>query len=98
MCESPTKQISSGAFLYGDIAPVCLIVDIILQMLRHLHHVKFLYVVPPQIFVIFDIGVNFVAIKVFGQVDNVLQAARVVAHFHSGAKLIVLVLVHIIEL
>ena len=87
-----------SAFLYGDIAPVCLIVDIILQMLRNLHGVKFLYVVPPPILVIFYLGVHVVAVKVFCQVDDILQAARVVAHFHSGAKLSVFVLVHIIEL
>ena len=52
-----------ASFLQGDVPSVGLIVDVIAQMLRHLHGVQFLDVIPPQIVVVVDVGVNIVSKK-----------------------------------
>ena len=86
-----------AAFLQGNVPPVGFIVDVVAQMLRHLHGVQFLDVIPAQIVVVVDVGVNIVAVQVLRQVDKLLDAARVVADFHSRLKPLIFILAHIIQ-
>ena len=67
-------------------------------MLRHLHDLQLLDIVPAQIVIIFNIGVNLIAVQIFRQVDDLLQAAAMVAHFHTGLKLRVFAVAHFIQL
>ena len=67
-------------------------------MLRHLHDLQLLDIVPAQIVIIFNIGVNLIAVQIFRQVDDLLQAAAMVAHFHTGLKLCVFAVAHFIQL
>ena len=53
-----------AAFLQGDIPSVGLIVDVVAQMLRHLHGVQFLDVIPAQIVVVVDVRVDVVTVQV----------------------------------
>ena len=86
-----------AAFLQGDVPPVGLIVDVVAQMLRHLHGVQFLDVISSQIVVVVDVGINVVAVQVLRQVDELLDAARVVADLHSRLEPLVFILAHIIQ-
>ena len=86
-----------AAFLQGDVPSVGLIVDVVAQMLRHLHGVQFLDVIPAQIVVVVDVGVNVVAVQVLRQVDKFLDAARVVADLHSSLEPLIFILAHIIQ-
>ena len=86
-----------AAFLQGDVPPVGFIVDVIAQMLRHLHGVQFLDIIPAQIIVVMDVGVNIVTVQVFRQVDKLLDAARVIADLHSRLKPLIFILAHIIQ-
>ena len=87
-----------AAFLQGDVPPVGLIVDVVAQMLRHLHGVQFLDVIPAQIIVVVDVGVNIVAVQVFRQVDKLLNAACVVADFHGRLEPLIFILAHVVQL
>ena len=53
-----------AAFLQGDVPPIGLIVDVVAQMLRHLHGVQFLDVIPAQIVVVVDVRVDVVTVQV----------------------------------
>ena len=86
-----------AAFLQGDVPPVGLIVDVVAQMLRHLHGVQFLDVIPTQIIVVVDVGVNIVAVQVFRQVDKLLDAARVIADLHGRLEPLIFILAHIVQ-
>ena len=91
--------IREGAvFLQRNVPTVGLIVDVILQMLWHLHNVQFFDVIAAQIVIVMDIGVNLIAIQILGEVDDLLQAAAMVAHFHTGLKLCVFAFAHFIQL
>ena len=91
--------IREGAvFLQRNVPAVGLIVDVILQMLWHLHNVQFFDVIAAQIVIVMDIGVNLIAIQILGEVDDLLQAAAMVAHFHTGLKLCVFAVAHFIQL
>ena len=91
--------IREGAvFLQRNVPAVGLIVDVILQMLWHLHNVQFFDVIAAQIVIVMDIGVNLIAIQILGEVDDLLQAAAMVAHFHTGLKLCVFAFAHFIQL
>ena len=87
-----------AAFLQSDVPPVGLIVDVIAQMLRHLHSVQFLDVIPAQIVVVVDVGVNVVAVQVLRQVDKLLNAARVVADLHGRLEPLIFILAHVVQL
>ena len=87
-----------AALLQGDVPAVDLIVDVVPQMFRHLHGVQLLDVIPAQVVVVMDVGVNVVAVQVLGQVDDLLQAARMVADLHSRLELFVLALAHLVQL
>ena len=67
-------------------------------MIRHLHGVQLVDVIPAKIIVILNIRVHIVTVQIFRQVDKVLDTARVIAHLHSGQELVVLAPVHIIQL
>ena len=91
-----------AAFLQGDVPPVGLIVDVVAQMLRHLHGVQFLDVIPAQIVVVVDVGVNVVTVQVLRQVDKLLDAARVVAarviaDLHGRLEPLIFILAHIVQ-
>jgi hypothetical protein len=91
--------IREGAvFLQRNVPAVGLIVDVILQMLWHLHNVQFFDVITPQVVIVLDIGVNLITIQILGEVDDLLQAAAMVAHFHTGLKLCVFAFAHFIQL
>ena len=45
-----------------------------------------------------DVGVNIIAVQVLGQVDDLLQAAGMVADLHSRLELLVLDLTHLVQL
>ena len=45
-----------------------------------------------------DVGVNVVAVQVLGQVDDLLQAARMVADLHRRLELFILALAHLVQL
>ena len=91
--------IREGAvFLQRNVPAVGLIVDVILQMLWHLHNVQFFDVIAAQIVIVMDIGINLIAIQILGEVDDLLQAAAMVAHFHTGLKLCVFAFAHFIQL
>ena len=65
--------IREGAvFLQRNVPAVGLIVDVILQMLWHLHNVQFFDVIAAQIVIVMDIGVNLIAIQILGEVDDLL--------------------------
>ena len=66
-------------------------------MLRHLYGVQFLNVIPSQIVVVVDVGINVVTVQVFRQIDKLLDAARVVADFHSSLEPLIFILAHIIQ-
>ena len=87
-----------AAFLQGDVPPVGLIVDVVAQMLRHLHGVQFLDVIPAQIVVVVDVGVNIVAVQVLRQVDKFLDAARVVVDLHGCLEPLIIILAHVVQL
>ena len=86
-----------AAFLQGDVPPIGFIVDVVAQMLRHLHGVQFLDVIPAQIVMVVDVGVNIVTVQVLRQVDKLLDAARVIADLHSRLKPLIFILAHIIQ-
>ena len=88
----------AAVFVHRHVPAVGLIVDVILQVLRHLHDLQLLDIVPAQIVIIFNIGVNLIAVQIFRQVDDLLQAAAMVAHFHTGLKLRVFAVAHFIQL
>ena len=67
-------------------------------MLRYLHDLQLINVIPSQIVIILNIGVNLIAVQIFRQVDDLLQAAAMVAHFHTGLKLRVFAVAHFIQL
>ena len=87
-----------AAFLQGDVPPVGLIVDVVAQMLRHLHGVQFLDIIPAQIVVVVDVGVDVVAVQVLRQIDKLLDAARVVADLHSRLEPLIFILAHVVQL
>ena len=87
-----------AAFLQGDVPPVGFIVDVVAQMLRHLHGVQFLDVIPAQIVVVVDVRVDVVTVQVLRQIDKFLDAARVVADFHSSLEPLIFILAHVIQL
>ena len=93
-----TKAGEVAAFIQGNIPAVCLIVDVIPQMLRHLHGVQLVDVIPAQVVVILDTRVNVIAIQVFRQVDDLLDAAGMVADLHGRLELLKLAPVHFIQL
>ena len=64
---------------------------------RDLHSTQFLDVVSSQVVVIVDTGVNVVAIQIVGKVYQILQSARMLAHFHRRLKLLVFALRHFIQ-
>ena len=66
-------------------------------MLRHLHGVQFLDVIPSQIVVVVDVGVNIVAVQVLRQVDKLLDAARVVADLHGCLEPLIFILAHVVQ-
>ena len=66
-------------------------------MLWHLHNVQFFDVIAAQIVIVMDIGVNLIAIQILGEVDDLLQAAAMVAHFHTGLKLCVFAFAHFFD-
>ncbi len=67
-------------------------------MLRHLHGIQFLNVIPAQIIVVVDVGVNLVTIQVLRQVDKLLDAARVVADLHGRLEPLIFILAHVVQL
>ena len=88
----------SAVFLQCHIPAIGLIVDVVLQMLRHLHDLQLINVIAAQIVIVMDIGINLIAIQILGEVDDLLQAAAMVAHFHTGLKLCVFAFAHFIQL
>ena len=87
-----------AALVHCHVPAVCLIVNVIPQMLRHLHGVQFLDVVPAQVVIVLDRRVQVIAVQVVREVDDLLQAAGMVAHLHSRLKLRVLALAHFLQL
>ena len=87
-----------AALLQGDVPAVGLIVDVVPQVLRHLHGVQLLNVIPAQVVMVADVGVHIVAVQVLGQVDDLLQTAGMVADLHSRLELLVLALAHLVQL
>ena len=87
-----------AAFLQGDVTSVGLIVDVVAQMLRHLHGVQFLDIISAQIIVVVDVGVNIVAVQVLRQIDKLLDATRVVADLHSRLEPLIFILAHVVQL
>ena len=87
-----------AALLQGDVPAVGLVVDVVAQMLRHLHGVQLLDVIPAQVVMVVDVGVNVVAVQVLGQVDDLLQTARMVADLHRRLELFILALAHLVQL
>ena len=87
-----------AAFLQGNIPPVCLIVNVIPQMLRHLHGIQFVNVIPAQVVIVLDGRVQVIAVQVVREVDDLLQAAGMVAHLHGRLELRVLAFAHFIQL
>lgn len=67
-------------------------------MLRYLHGVQFLNIVLARVIVVMDIRVHIVAIQIFREIDDLLQTARMIAHFQSLLKLFILVPAHFIKL
>ena len=67
------RHIAAGsevaAVIDTNIPPVCLIVDVVNQVLRHLHSLKILNIHTAQFFFVVDIGVKIEAVKVLGQID-----------------------------
>ena len=91
--------IREGAvFIHCHVPAVGLIVYVVLQVLRHLHDLQLINVIAAQIVIVMDIGVNLIAIQILGEVDDLLQAAAMVAHFHTGLKLCVFAFAHFIQL
>ena len=86
------------ALVHCHVPAVCLIVNVIPQMLRHLHGVQFLDVVPTQVVIVLDRRVQVIAVQVVRKVDDLLQAAGMVAHLHGRLKLRVLALAHFPQL
>ena len=87
-----------AAFLQGNIPPVCLIVNVIPQMLRHLHGVQLVDVIPAQVVIVLDGRVQVIAVQVIREVDDLLQAAGMVAHLHGRLELRVLAFAHFLQL
>ena len=58
-----------AAVIDTNISPVCLIVDVVNQVFRHLHSLKILNIHTAQFFFAVDIGVKIKAVKVLCQVD-----------------------------
>ena len=67
-------------------------------MLRHLHDLQLLNVIAPKIVIVRNMGIDLIAVQIFRQVDDLLQAAAMVAHFHTGLKLRVFAVAHFIQL
>lgn len=67
-------------------------------LLRHMHGVKFFDEISSQIIIVLNIEVNLVSIQIFCQVDDLLHATSMVAHFQTGLKPRIIVLVHFIQL
>ena len=88
----------AAVFVHRHVPAVGLIVDVILQVLRDLHDLQLLDVIAAQIVIVMDIRIDLIAVQIFRQVDDLLQAAAMVAHFHTGLKLRVFAVAHFIQL
>ena len=88
----------AAVFVHRHVPAVGLIVDVVLQVLRHLHDLQLLDIVPAQIVIVLNMGIDLIAVQIFRQVDDLLQAAAMVAHFHTGLKLRVFAVAHFIQL
>ena len=88
----------AAVFVHRHVPAVGLIVDVVLQMLRDLHDLQLLDIVSPQIVIVCNMGIDLIAVQIFRQVDDLLQAATMVAHFHTGLKLRVFAVAHFIQL
>ena len=88
----------AAVFVHCHIPAVGLIVDVVLQVLRHLHDLQLINVIAPKIVIVLDVGIDLITVQIFRQVDDLLQAAAMVAHFHTGLKLCVFAFAHFIQL
>ena len=88
----------AAVFVHRHVPAVGLIVDVILQVLRHLHDLQLINVIAPKIIIVLNMGIDLIAVQIFRQVDDFLQAAAMVAHFHTGLKLRVFAVAHFIQL
>ena len=88
----------SAVFLQCHIPAISFIVDVVLQVGGNLSDFQFLNVITPQIVIVMDIRVNIIAVQVFREVDDLLQAAGIVSDLHSGLELRIVALIHFIQL
>ena len=67
------EHIASGgevaALIDADIPPVCLIVDLVDQMLRHFHTAELQHIHTAQLLVTMDIRIELKAIQILREVD-----------------------------
>nr|DAO37335.1 MAG TPA: hypothetical protein [Caudoviricetes sp.] len=80
-----------------NIPPVCLVVDVINQVFRHLHGLKIQNIHTAKFFIVFYSGVKLEAVKVLGQVDQVLDGACVFPGIHDRLQLFQLVRGHFLQ-
>ena len=74
----------SAVFLQRHIPTIGFIVDIVLQVGGNLSDFQFLNVITPQIIIVMDIRVNIIAVQVFREVDDLLQATGIAALAAQG--------------
>ena len=77
------------------VPPVCLIVNVVDQVLRHLDGSKILDIQAAQVLLAVNVRIKIEVVQVLGQIDQLLDAAGVLAAVHDGLKLCQLVLVQL---
>ncbi len=68
------------------IPPVCLIINVVDQVLRHRDGLKLLDIHPPQLLLGVDVGIKIVAVQVLSQIYQILDAAGVLPAVHDSLK------------
>ena len=69
-----------------NIPPVCLIVKIIQQVLRHVNGLHVLHIDAAQGFIVLDTRIKLVAIQVLRQIDEIGHAGRMFPAVNDGLK------------
>ena len=95
------KHIASGgevaALIDADIPPVCLIVDVVDQMLRHFHTTELQHIHTAQLLVTMNIRIELKAIQILREVDQISYAGSMFAAVNDCLEFLQIALIQLGE-
>ena len=95
------EHIASGgevaALIDTDIPPVCLIVDVVDQMLRHFHTAESQHIHTAQLLVTMDIRIELKAIQILREVDQISHAGSMFAAVNDCLEFLQIALIQLRE-